>query len=133
VKCLECQQVNTENQHLVGLLYPLPICEWKRKILTQYFIIHIRRLKKKNDSITVVVSKLSKTSHFILVQSTYKDVQITPIFMREIFRLHVIPKMVIIDRDVKFTSTFWKALFTSLGAQEQFNTNYQQPIDRKTE
>ena len=35
----------------------------------------------------VVIEKMSKVSHFILVQSTYKSVQIVDIFMREIFQL----------------------------------------------
>ena len=54
----------------------------------------------------VVVDRLSKATHFIPVQFTYKTVQIADIFMRDIFRLHGIPKTVISDRDVKFTSTF---------------------------
>ena len=29
VRCFECQQVNTEHQHLVVLLQPLPIPSWK--------------------------------------------------------------------------------------------------------
>lgn len=63
----------------------------------------------------VVVDKLSKVSHFIPVHSMYKVVQIADISVREIFRLHGIPKMVISERDVKFTSAFWKALFIGLG------------------
>lgn len=63
----------------------------------------------------VVVDKLRKVAHFILVQSTYKIVQITNIFVREIFKLHEIPKMVNSEWDVKFTSEFWKALFIGLG------------------
>jgi len=88
VKFLEGHQVKVEHQHPTGLLHPLPIREWKWEILMLDFITCLRRLKKKNDFITVVVDKLSKTSRFILVQSTYKNVKITDIFMREIFRLH---------------------------------------------
>ena len=63
----------------------------------------------------VVFDQLSKVAHFIPVQSTYKTVQIEHIFMREIFRLHGIPKTVISDIDVKFTSAFWETLFIGLG------------------
>jgi hypothetical protein len=56
----------------------------------------------------VVIDKLSKFAHFIPVKSTYKAINITEIFMKEFFRLHGIPKMVISNRDVKFTSMFWK-------------------------
>ena len=60
-------------------------------------------------------------------------VQIADLFMREIFRLHGIPKTVISDRDVKFTSTFWKALFTGLGMQVHFSTAYHPQTDGQTE
>lgn len=39
-------------------------------------------------------------------------------------QLHGMPKVVISYRDVKFTSDFWKALFTGLGMQIQFSITY---------
>ena len=36
----------------------------------------------------VVDNKLSKVAHFIPVKSTYKDVNIADIFMKEIFMIH---------------------------------------------
>ena len=107
-KCLDCQQVKAEHQHLASLLQPLPVLEWKWETISLNFITGLPRNKKHNDSIMVVIDKLSKSAHFIPVKSTYKSINIAQIFMKEIFRLHGIPKMVISDRDVKFTSTFWK-------------------------
>ena len=51
----------------------------------------------------VVLDKLSKATHFILVKTTYKDANIANIFMKEIFCLHGISKVIIFDRDPKFT------------------------------
>ena len=53
--------------------------------------------------------------------------------MNEIFRLHGIPKMVISDRDVKFTSTFWKELFVGINTNLNFNTSYHPQTDGQTE
>jgi len=79
---------------------------------------HISRLhlwltshQEATRSIMVVVDKLKKTTHFIPMKSTYKTMEIANISMREIFHLHEIPTVVIHDRDVKFTFTFWKTLF----------------------
>ena len=69
--------------------------EWKLDVISLYFITGLPRSKRKNDSIMVVVDKLIKATHFILVQSTYKTIQITSIFMKEIFQLHGMPKVVI--------------------------------------
>lgn len=87
--------------------------EWET--ITVDFITGLPHTKKQHDSIMVVLDKLSKTAHFIPIESTYKIVEITDIFMREISWLHGIPRVVISDIDVKFTSTFWKPLFARLG------------------
>ena len=56
----------------------------------------------------VVVDKLSKETHFIPVKTTHKDANIADIFMKEIFRLHGILKVIISDRDHKFIGFFFK-------------------------
>ena len=78
------------------------------------FITSLPKSKKHNDFIMVVVDKLSKVAHFILVKSTYKVVHIAYIFIKEVFRLHGIPKTITSDRDAKFTGNFWKSLFSRL-------------------
>eukprot|EP00253_Pinus_taeda_P008729 PITA_08729 len=131
--CLECQQVKAEHQHPAGLLQPLPIPEWKWETITMDFITGLPKSKKNNDSIMVVVDKLSKSAHFIPVQSTYRAAQIANIFMQNIFKLHGLPKVIISDRDVKFTSAFWRTLFEGLGTQLSFSTAYHPQTDGQTE
>lgn len=114
-RCLECQQIKAEHQHPTGLLQPLPIPEWKWETISMDFITGLPKSKKNNDSIMVVVDKLSKSVHFIPVQSTYRAPQIAHVFMQNIFKLHGLPKTIISDQDVKFTSVFWKTLFVELG------------------
>ena len=79
------------------------------------FITGLRKNIKQHDSIMVIVDKLSKPTHFIPVKSTYKDVNISDIFMKEIFRLRDVPKVVISDKCAKFTGNFWKSLFKGVG------------------
>ena len=79
------------------------------------FITSLPKNFNQNKSIMVVVDKLSKESHFIIVKSTYKYVNIVDIFMKEFFRLHDVPKVIISHRDVKFTRNFLKPLFRGLG------------------
>ena len=81
----------------------------------------------------VVVDKLSKVAHFIPVKSTFKAINIADIFMKEIFWLHGIQKVVISDRYVKFIGNFWKSLFKVLDTQLNFSTTYHPQIDGQTE
>lgn len=54
----------------------------------------------------VMVDKILKVVHFVLVKSTYKIGDIAKIFMKEIFILHGLPNEIVSYRDVKFTSNF---------------------------
>jgi hypothetical protein len=49
--------------------------------------------------------------------------------MKEIFRLHGMPKEIISDRDTKFTSNFWKSLFVGLETKLSFSTTYHPQTD----
>jgi hypothetical protein len=62
-KCLECQQVKVDHLHPTGLLYPLPIPEWKWETISMDFITRLPKSTKQNDTIMVVVDKLSKAAH----------------------------------------------------------------------
>ena len=97
------------------------------------FITGLQKRKKQNDSIFLVVNKLSKVAHCIPVKSTYKVVHISDIFLKGIFLLHGIPKEIISDRDTNFTNNFWRYLFSILETWLHFNTSYHPQADRQTE
>jgi hypothetical protein len=128
-QCIECQQVKPEHRHPVGLLHPLPIPEWKWETISMDFITGLSTLTKQNDAIMVVVDKLSKYSHFIPVKSTYKVIDIAQIFIKEVFRLHGMPKEIVSNRDTKFTSNFWKSLMAGLETKLLFITTYHPQTD----
>ena len=45
-------------------------------------------------------------------------------FIREIVRLHGVPKKIVSDMDANFTSKFWKELFAGLGIELAFSMTY---------
>jgi hypothetical protein len=132
-RCLECQQVKAEHPHPVGLLQPLPIPDWKWETISMDFITRLPKSTKQNDAIMVVVDKLSKSSHFVPIKSTCKAIDIANIFMKEIFRLHGMPKEIVSDRDTKFTSRFWKSLMDGFKTNMLFSTTYHPQNDGKIE
>jgi hypothetical protein len=132
-RCMECQKVKAEHRHPTGLLQPLPIPEWKWEVVTMDFITGLPRTNKQHDSIMVVVDKLTKAAHFIPLKTTHKEANVVDIYMREVARLHGIPKTIVSDRDPKFTSKFWKGLFKGFRTNLNFNTAYHPESDGKTE
>ena len=76
-----------------------------------------------------MVDKLSKAAHFILVKTTYKATNIADIFLKHIFQLHGVPKVIISNRDPKFTGKFWKSLFQGLNTTLNFSTSFHPQTD----
>ena len=88
------------------------------------FIIGLPRTNKQHDSIMVVVDKLTKAAHFMHVKTMHTTTIIAAIFMKEIARLHGIPRTIVLDKDMKFTSNFWRGLFKGFGTNLNFSTTY---------
>jgi transposase InsO family protein len=101
-------------------------------VVTLVFITKMPIMVKPHDSIMVVVDKLTKATHFIPMKLTQKGANIAEIYMREIVRLHDVPKAIVYDRDPKFTSNFWKRLFKGFGTNLSFSTTYHPELDGKT-
>jgi hypothetical protein len=80
------------------LLQPFPIPEWKWEVVSIDFITKLPRTVKQHDSIMVVVDKLTKDAHFIPVKLTHKETNIVEIYMKEISRLHGVPKEIVSDQ-----------------------------------
>jgi hypothetical protein len=87
---------------------------------------------KQHDSIMVVVEKLKKVVHFILVKTTHKEINIAEIYMKESTKIHGMPKEIVSDRDPNFTSNFWKGLFKVFGTNSNLSTVYHPESNWKT-
>jgi len=60
------------------------------------------------------------------MKMTHKETNIAKNYMKEIVRLHGVPKEIIADRDLKVTSNFWKGLFKGFDTNLNFSiTNHQ--------
>jgi hypothetical protein len=132
-RCMECRKVKAEHRHPAGLLQPLPIPEWKWEVVTMDFIMGFPRTGKMHDSIMVVVDKLTKIVHKIPLKTTHKVADVVDIFMKEVARLHGIPKTIVSDRDPKFTSNFWKGLYKGFRTNLNFIPAYHLESDGQIE
>ena len=55
------------------------------------------------------------------------------IFIDNVFQLHSLPKVIISDRDPRFTGKFWRALFDLLGTDLRFSTAFHPQTDGQSE
>lgn len=90
-RCLECQRVKVEHQHLVGLLQPHAIPEWKWDTISIDFITRFSMSSWRHDCIMVIVDRLSKVAHFSPMRVSQTTSSIAHVFMVDIVHLHGIP------------------------------------------
>jgi hypothetical protein len=133
VKCLECQQVKADHHHSTGLLQPhdLPTSKWE--VISMDFVVGLPLTSHRHNGILVIVDKLTKSAHFILVRDTYDVTNVAHLFLRKVVHLQGIPKKIISYRDSRLTSRFWTSLQSALGTQLNLSIAYHHEIDGKTE
>ncbi|MCO5559340.1 hypothetical protein L7F22_012937 [Adiantum nelumboides] len=84
------------------------------------------------DFVYVVVDMLTKVAHSMPFKTTYTASDISRVFIKEISRLHGLPKRIINDRDTKFTSKL-TSLFQAIRTQLCFSTTYHPQTDGQIE
>ena len=132
-KCLVCQQVKAEHQRPSGLLHPLSIPEWKWEEISMDFIIGLPRVQQGYNALWVIVDRLTKSAHFIPIKDSTTADQLGRIYIREIVRLHGVPKTIVSDRDSRFVSAFWSSMQRALGTRLAFSSAYHPQTDGQTE
>jgi hypothetical protein len=51
------------------------------------------------------------------MKTTNSAQELVPLYMKEVIRLHGMPKSIVLDCDAKFVSKFWESLHTALGTK----------------
>ena len=110
-QCLVYQKVKAERVKIPGKLQPFDIPQMKWECISMDFITALPKVARNFDSIFVVVNWLTKVAHLILTQIAASTSNIAQLFVKEIVRIHGVLARIISDRDAKFTSKFWTAMF----------------------
>jgi hypothetical protein len=90
------------------------------------------RTQRGYDSIWVIVDRLTKVAHFLLVKTTDSGARLAELYMERIVYLHGVPKKIVSDRGTQSTSTFWKKVHDSLGTKQNFSIDYHPQTDGQT-
>ena len=88
------------------------------------FVTHFPRTSRKHDTVWVIVDRLTKLAHFLVVHMTFTLEEFCKLYIREIVRLHGVPISIVSNRDPKFTARFCQSLQRAMGTQLRMNTAF---------
>ncbi|KAD4982100.1 hypothetical protein E3N88_18771 [Mikania micrantha] len=132
-RCLTCSQVKAEHQKPSGMLQQLELPVWKWEMITMDFITKLPRTSCGNDTIWVIVDRLTKSAHFLSMKETYSMDKLAQLYVNEIVSLHGVPLSIVSDRDSRFTSRFWQSFQKAPGTHLNFSTAYHPQTDGQSE
>ncbi|XP_035830815.1 uncharacterized protein LOC118480199, partial [Helianthus annuus] len=132
-KCLTCARVKIEYQKPSGLLQQPEIPQWKWEQISMDFVTGLPRSQRGNDTIWVVVDRLTKSAHFLAIKEKDKFSTLADIYMKEVVSRHGVPISIISDRDARFTSELWQAMHKSFGSRLDMSTAYHPQTDGQSE
>ena len=107
--CDNCQRIKSNNHAPYGFLKPLKAPSRPWKSIAMDFITQLPE-SGGNDTIWVVIDRLTKMAHFIPCRTDMTARQFIRLFTENVFRLHGMPKHIATDRGSIFTSNEWKEI-----------------------
>jgi hypothetical protein len=97
------------------------------------FIFGLPITKRGHTGILVVCDRFSKASHFIPCHDKITAAGTVQLLMENVIRHHGLPRSITSDRDPRFMSKFWKAIFLRFGTRFQPSTAFHPQTDGQTE
>ena len=121
--CPVCQVEKSSHLKPAGKLMPLEIPQRKWDHVVLDFVVGMP-VQGEYDAICTVVDKATKMCHFIPCNEKISAKQVAKLYWQFVGRLHGIPSVLISDRDVRFTSKFWKELWRLLGTNLRMGSGF---------
>ncbi|GJZ64275.1 putative reverse transcriptase domain-containing protein [Tanacetum coccineum] len=82
-KCLTCLKVKSEHQKPSGLLVQPKIPQWKWDNITMDFVTNLPRTQSGNDTIWVIVDRLTKSAHFLPMRENNPMDKLARLYLKE--------------------------------------------------
>nr|GEY85410.1 putative reverse transcriptase domain-containing protein [Tanacetum cinerariifolium] len=94
------------------------IPEWKWDNITMDFVTKLPKSSQGNDTIWVVVDRLTKSTIFTPIREIDPMDKLARIYLKEVVTRHGIPVSIISDRYPRFASNFWRSLQNALATRK---------------
>jgi len=130
---MQCLRNKSTNQRPMGLLQPLPLPDHGWEQVSHDLVTGLPKTPRGYDTIISFVDRLSKRILLAPTTSTIDAVGYAGQFFDNIFRHFGLPRVLVSDRDPRFTSNFWKALCKRFGTNLNMSTFHHPQTDGQTE
>ncbi|KAI7945186.1 hypothetical protein MJO28_010881 [Puccinia striiformis f. sp. tritici] len=132
--CDICQKTNKQTGKRYGLLQKISEPKNRWEVINMDFVTGLPPGGSYSyNSVLVVVDRYSKRARFLPNHKDDTAMEVALLFWNRIMAEVGIPKIIISDRDPKFTSEFWRNLHDMLGTKLAFSTAYHPQTDRLAE
>jgi hypothetical protein len=130
--CHTCQWSKATHRKTYGFLRPLEVPEQPWMNLNMDFIVGLPESDGFN-TVWIVVNCLTKIQQWVRCTDKVDGQKMGEMFMKEVFRLHRLPKTIVSDRGLQFLSKFWKHICKRLEIERNLSTTFHPQTDSQTE
>jgi len=130
--CDQCQRVKNKAEMPAEKLRPNEVPERLWQHISVDFITKLL-MSKGHDTILVVCDRFSKMSHFVVTTEKTMAEELTRLFRDNVWKLHGLPKSMILNREPQFAARLTKELNKILGIETKISIAYHPEIDRQME
>src|SRR5271154_7208203 len=130
--CDPCQKIKHDRGAGVGYLQPLEIPGTPFDTITLDLITGLP-LSHGKDAILVVVDKFSKFALFMATTTEVTASQVAVLLFQRLIKFFGLPRIIIGDRDPRWTSTVWKVLAELFKTRLALSTSKHPQTDGQTE
>jgi hypothetical protein len=132
VTCDLCNQIKVQHWRPIGRLHPSETLEAPWDMISIDFIVELPESHGYN-AIMCVVDSLIKHTHFIPMHTTINAEGTALLFLKEVWKHHRMPRVVVSDRDSQFVAGFTQNLYRLLGIKLAMSTAYHPQTDSQME
>jgi transposase InsO family protein len=130
--CDLCNQTKVQRRQPIGELHPSETPEAPWEVISIDFIVELPE-SHGYDAIMCVVDSLTKRAHFIPMHTTINAEGTALLFLKEVWKHHGTPRVIISDKGPQFITGFMHKLYKLLGIKLALSMAYHPQTDSQTE
>nr|GEW40863.1 putative reverse transcriptase domain-containing protein [Tanacetum cinerariifolium] len=97
------------------------------------FVTKLPRTQSGNDTIWVILDRLTKSAHFLSMKETEPMDKLARLYLKVVAMRHGILVLIICDRDPRFALNFWREFQKTVGTRLDMSTAYHPQTDGQKE